>query len=234
MDTGRASDLFNEVAEARERGVAHTEAGRHVAAYFLGVKGKRAYAGAAFETIGHPWRVPATVDAITPADLLALGCLSSPVKKYTAAHLLDDSFQAQASALLAQIPADASIADPGAAAALADKSPASQLYSLIRGIGGMGKVRTSKLMARKRPGLIPIRDANVEEILDATADETWWLPYHAMVTEGEAPFIKQARRIHAALKLSALITPLRVVDVVLWRTIEQKHRGSSDTEDKPE
>lgn len=218
-----------------EQGLQASKALAHARAYFVGHGGGRPYAGAAFETIGHSWRLDATVNTITPSDLLALGCLSTPLKKYTAADLLEPSFQAQASALLARIPADAAIADDHAAILLADKSPASELYRLIRTVSGMGKTRTSKLLARKRPGLIPIRDTNVEKALDASRSDDWWLPYHAMITTPKAatPF-ELAVRIHEMLGISAVVTPLRVIDAILWRSVESPDGEGQDAADVDE
>ena len=209
-----------------------TMAYKHAVAYFVGAQGNRRYAGADFETLGHSWREDAFVNTITPSDLLALGTLSTPLKKYTAADLLEPSFQAQVSALLAQIPADAQIDDKEAGAWLAEGYPASQLYELVRSISGMGKTRTSKLLARKRPGLLPIRDGNVEVALGASRSERWWEPYRLMATEGSPSPVAVAHRIHELAGLPGYVTPLRVLDAILWRSVESPDAAGVDEPDR--
>lgn len=214
--------------------LAATKAYEHAVAYFVGTAGNRRYAGADFEMLGHSWRDDAFVNTITPSDLLALGALSTPIKKYTAAELLGSEFQGKASELLAQIPVDAQIDDPEAAAWLADGSPASQLYGAVRSISGMGKTRTSKLLARKRPGLIPIRDGNVERALDALSTEEWWEPYRLMAADGSPSPIAVARRIHELAGLPDVVTPLRVLDAILWRSVESPDAQGVDEPDRDE
>jgi len=217
-----------------EKALKETRAYQHVVAYFVGDAAHRPYAGASFEILGHSWRDDATVNTITVADLLALGTLSTPLKKYTAAELLDDGFQARASSLLSQVPPDAQIDDDRAADWLADASPAAELYNLVRGVSGMGKTRTSKLLARKRPGLVPIRDWNVEEALGAHTSADWWLPFRAMATSGVPSAVEVARKLHHLAGLSPVVMPLRVLDAILWRSVESPDGQGSDEPDADE
>lgn len=207
---------------------------RHAKAYFQGCDGHRPYAGAAFETTGHAWSEDRTLDVITPSDLLALGTLSTPLSKYTIQDLLAPEFQKTAGDLLARIDPDTSIVSDEGRALLGEGGDAWQLYSAIRSISGMGPTRTSKLLARKRPALIPIRDSFVEKALGATRDTQWWERMREYVSApspvGPSPWII-AERIHEVLGLPTLVTPLRVIDAVLWRSVESPDGAGVDTED---
>jgi len=211
-----------------------TPAYRHAHAYFVGSGDHPAYAGSHFERIGHPWWEDATANTFTPSDLLALGTLSTPLKKYTAARLLEPNVLERVTPLLREISLDSSIAEESASKALADDSPAAVLYNLVRNVGGMGKTRTSKLLARKRPGLVPIRDSNVEAAFGGSKLEAWWVPYRTMALAGEIPPIDLASRVHQLLDLSPIYTPLRVLDAILWRSIESPGGDGVDSEDEDE
>ena len=64
--------------------------------------------------------------------------------------------------------------------AIGDNSPLATLYTALKSLDQAHYVRASKLLAAKRPGLVPIRDSVVEEFLGA--GERWWSPYRELVT----------------------------------------------------
>jgi len=200
--------------------LSRTDAAQLAAQYFLGAGG-RAFSGAAFEHIGHPWSQPSTANLITPSDLLALGTLMVPLDHLAAVDLLTPEFQTRATALLEVIPLTSSIGDSNAPDLLSDDGAASQLYELIKTVDRMGKTRASKLLARKRPGLIPIRDENVEQALGAKSLHAWWKPFHQWANESRDAdghsYLDLAQAIHSVVGLGALVTPLRTLDAVLWR-----------------
>jgi hypothetical protein len=71
-------------------------------------------------------------------------------------------------------------------------------------------VRASKLLAAKRPHLIPIRDSAVSELL--RAGKKWWLPMLEVVSD------EQIRTNIAELSktVPADVSVLRRLDVILW------------------
>ncbi|WP_144268304.1 DUF6308 family protein [Demequina sp. NBRC 110055] len=191
----------------------------HLRAYFVGSESARRYAGAAFETLGHSWCDDRWINTIRPSVLLARGTFSTPLAKCASEHLLDERFQARATRLLSAIPPDADIRADGAVH-LHDDVTAGELYRLIRAVSGMGPTRTSKLLARKGPGLVPIRDRNDESAFHASSARDWWRQYREMVVSGKPSTYTLAVTTHRLLDLSPLATPLRVVDAVLWRSEE--------------
>ena len=78
------------------------------------------------------------------------------------------------SGLLAQIPVDVTLADAGADKLVAEGGPAWELWHLLHDIrppldrSRLGPVAAGKLLARKRPQLIPVYDSYVERALSRT------------------------------------------------------------------
>ena len=112
-------------------------------------------------------------DHYTAADLYAAAALSAPIDPVEGIWILEDP---EVQTLLGDVPTDVSIADPGAAEVLADESTASRLYLRLREVRGIGPTRASKLLAVKRPALVPIRDSYVEAVLGAATERKWWAP----------------------------------------------------------
>jgi len=175
------------------------------------------HVGASFETIGGRWDNPATINEVTPSDLIALATLSVEVKGSSAVALLDPEMSSKIAALLAQIPPELALVDDDAPAILDDAGPAAEAWRLIREVRYFGPTRTSKLLARKRPRLIPVYDSLVAAELGITGSLDHWTVMRDLVTQEEGALWKRAERIHAEVGLDDIVTPLRVIDIVLWR-----------------
>lgn len=104
----------------------------------------------------------------------------------------------------------------GFEAVLGDSGPATQLYNLMRrdaseGGAWMGVTATSKLLARKRPALIPIRDRVMATSLSAGKD--WWRPWwEALQLSDVRERIEEVRSFANAGDLSLL----RTADIAIW------------------
>jgi Family of unknown function (DUF6308) len=92
------------------------------------------------------------------------------IEGYHALHVLD--YQArEPSGLLTQIPLGTALQDPQAEALIAKDGPAWKLWQAIRDTKPrpvdcrIGAVAAGKLLARKRPHLLPVYDSRVKEIL---------------------------------------------------------------------
>lgn len=179
----------------------------------------RTYSGRLFDVLA----AESPHDRFTGADLYACALLSAPIHHSVGARLLDDD-ATRCTELLEQIPTDVAISDPRARHALAPTSPASELYGFLRELGGIGYVRASKLLAVKRPALVPIRDQYVEHALGAGSMSAWWDP---MVELWSKPGVNEAiedlrRRCESAVP--AHVTDLRLADVAIWRSVEKTLR----------
>jgi hypothetical protein len=156
----------------------------------------------------------------TAADLYAVGALSAEIEPHAGVAILEDE---SLNELLAQVPADCTIADPAAASALADDSPAAELYARLRRVEGLGPTRVSKLLAAKRPALVPIRDSYVETILGAGRMKEWWHPMVEAWAGGDLGHRVTKIREHANQGAPAVpdyVTDLRLLDVALWMQYE--------------
>lgn len=100
------------------------------------------------------------------------------------------------------------------------KSKAIDLWDLLRrnlpgdSRWGIGPTTTSKLMARKRPHLIPIEDSVVNQVIELGRGDSWRLWWEAFQAEGDY-LEERATKLRAEIGRPELST-LRVFDVMLW------------------
>lgn len=125
------------------------------------------YTGSMFERLGGGGDRPAVADMFTAEDIVAVSTLSVNIPAQASIRILGADGP-RLSMLLRAIPADADLVDAGAQL-IDDDSPAHQLYRHLRSYSGMGEVMTSKLLARKRPRLIPVIDKEPSSSSDTTA-----------------------------------------------------------------
>jgi hypothetical protein len=186
--------------------------------------------GASFESYGenHPNR-------ITADDLVAVTMLSIPLsgtsKSLRPQHAVAIEAQAaEVERLLDQLPHDRDLADleEGEARRLLSwdgpqPSPARELYELLRrGLGAAtnpGRVAMYKLLARKRPRLLAIRDGRVEVALAHKQPDPWWMPWWYVFERdrsegGELRSTLEAAR--ASLPQPLHLSILRAADVAIW------------------
>jgi hypothetical protein len=81
----------------------------------------------------------------------------------------------QVSALLRHIPATLALGEPGARVHVLDSSPADQAWHLLDARDGVGWVIAGKLLARKRPHLIPVWDHVVRCAMGYPENAWLWL-----------------------------------------------------------
>jgi hypothetical protein len=174
------------------------------------------HTGASFEVIGHIWNDQGYENEFTPSDLLALSTLSVPVEGRSAVVVMSPSFLEDANSLLAKIP-NIEISDPDAVEHLALGSPGSEIWKLLRSVPGFGPVSTSKLLARKRLGLLPIYDAMIDRALGLDGSRGLWLGIHEMVTRDSKALYEHLVSLRDGAHLPQTVTPLRALDVILWR-----------------
>ena len=172
-------------------------------------------------------------NSLTADDILAVSFLSVQVPAPAAIGLLESSAQ-EVSRLLEQIPADLDLASVLSAqyeTLLGPNSPASALWRLLRGSGtyrwGIGPTTASKIMARKRPRLIPIFDSVVGPLMGHPTPEGQWATWHGVLTAGGG-LPDRLRAIKTASGIEHDISELRTMDVVLWMYGKEKGMVLSD------
>ena len=183
--------------------------------------GRARYSGAYFERLGGGGARPEVAYQITADDLLAVSMLSVPVVRYYALHVLDYRGR-EISGLLAQIPVDVALADDEAEHLIAQGGPAWKLWELLRDIKPrpqdkkhLGPVAAGKLLARKRPDLLPVYDSHVKKVLRRRRnDQTWWRDLRCQLTKDDT-LVRELETVRAragAIHLSLL----RTFDIMCW------------------
>lgn len=188
----------------------------------------RAYTGAHFETVGHPWHDPATIDTVTAADIVAVSCLSVDIPAAASVKMLGTDAPHLA-ALLRRIPADLDLwsADDDV---LEPGSAAWELWDAIRAHHGLGPTTASKLIARKRPRLVPIYDEVTRlQIGLASSVGQWDRMRELMRTEVEGAALHERLASTAARAgLPPAVTPLRVFDAAVWLWANDREKATTD------
>ncbi|MCZ4278835.1 DUF6308 family protein [Rhodococcoides yunnanense] len=192
--------------------------------YFAGgADGRPVYSGARFERFAGGGD-KSTANEFTSDDLVAVSMLSVNVPPHASIRVLEFD-RARCSELLADIPVDVALADAPEGLIGADSS-AVALWKLLRRPSshqpklrdGIGPTTTSKLMARKRPHLIPVWDSVVSDVTGQPSLGNWdWLRTQLMQNDGSlATWIRSA----APVELQDIST-IRLLDVLLWMTGSQ-------------
>lgn len=177
------------------------------------------YSGRGFDKIA----MEGPPDRFTAGDLYACALLSAEIDPHTGADLLDQEAE-RCTRLLRAIPSDVSIRDEQSADALASDGSGAELYGLLRSMKSIGPTRASKLLAVKRPGLVPIRDSFVEEALDAGKVSEWWASMMSVWSTPDLGPAVDSLRSRAGSAVPPYVTDLRLVDVAVWLSIETAHR----------
>jgi hypothetical protein len=142
-------------------------------------------------------------------DVAAAATLSVPLSGKVVAALFARA--AEFDALLALSPDRDVTLWAADEAELADDAPLAQAYGVLRSIPGVGRVTASKLLACKRPHLVPIRDAVVETLLGA--GERWWQPWKEVVGDER---LRDTVEAVTPPVVPAGTSVLRRLDVILW------------------
>lgn len=185
--------------------------------------GQRLFAGRRFEFLG-AGRCEGDENRFTPADLLAIQCLSVTVPIDVALELLEGDLGREVSALLGKIPGDAQLGKDDARSLVEDGREADQAWRLLKAQEDVGWVTAGKLLARKRPHLIPVWDQVVRCAL-GHPDGAWlWLDDLLRAQDAAVPRRLEALRLLA--ELPADVSLLRVFDVMFWMRHRESHRPS--------
>jgi Family of unknown function (DUF6308) len=182
--------------------------------------GRACYSGAYFERIGGGGDRPEVASKFTAEDLLAVTILSVRIEGYHALEILH--YQAgKLNDLLSQIPRGIDLQTPRAAAHIARGGPAWRLWESICDIeprpegNRIGPVAAGKLLARKRPRLLPVYDSRIKKVLRRPRiDNQWWHDLHdePVNDPGLVQELESVRDRAGAGHMSLL----RVFDVMCW------------------
>ncbi|OBJ86056.1 hypothetical protein A9W97_18785 [Mycobacterium gordonae] len=192
-------------------------------AYFAIDGNQPRFTGSCFESMAALNQDP---NMLGPADFLAVTMLSVDVPAEAAIRLLGRD-SALVGELLHEIPSDVDIVDVDPQM-LCGESPGGRLWDVLRKErDGLGPTRASKLLAAKRPRLLPIWDTFVEE---ATGMGTLgcWVKFQYVLKDDDRRVWMWLRELRSlATNVPASVSDLRILDVLLWMSVHSQRRQGS-------
>jgi hypothetical protein len=135
--------------------------------------------------------------------------------------LLEGDLGSEIASELRQLPIDVDLSDDRAYDYVADGGPADRAWRLLKDCDQVGWVTAGKVLARKRPRLIPVYDNVVRCVYGSPRG--FWLWLHGQLRADGAVLIDRLRELHRAADLPAAISPLRTLDVVVWMRHRRTH-----------
>ncbi|MEX1907265.1 DUF6308 family protein [Janibacter sp. Y6] len=181
------------------------------------------FTGALFDTWDPTRTRTSSPDQFTPDDLQAVAFLSADISARAAMRLLDQR-ASEFNGLLAAVGADRELVDEGDA--IGESWPATVLNRALRTLPGVGATRASKLIARKRPRLVPIFDSVINDhVLGGSG--VLWEPMRQALRRDDAWLHHHLLALRDAAGLGPEVSALRVFDVIAWREGLTAGSGSS-------
>lgn len=171
------------------------------------------FTGSAFDTFDPSGTRAASANTFTSDDLVSVTLLSVTVPPRATLELLVRK-RRQFEVLLEAVGPDREFAEEPSVSK-EDFAPAWELWRALEALPGVGATITSKLMARKRPRLIPIFDS----IIDAHAlgdTGIHWRPLHSTLRRDDGAIHKRLTRIRDGAGIDQSVSALRVFDVLTW------------------
>ena len=149
---------------------------------------------------------PNEPNSIGAADLLAVTTMDEAYGPRAVRFLLESELRSAVEEHLQAIPVDLDLWDAP------DLTAATELWRLLDGLPYVGATKASKLMARKRPRLIPVYDSIVGSTI-ATADRYWDVFAEFLQVEHNRERIDAMRPSRLA---EDELPTLRILDTLIW------------------
>ncbi|NCD18860.1 MAG: hypothetical protein EOL89_02585 [Actinobacteria bacterium] len=182
--------------------------------YYRPLRGtKSGFTGGAWDTFDPAGNRTAMVNTFTAEDIVSAALLSARIHGRPAVELLDRR-RAEFERLLTDLGPDRDFVDEPSVEP-AGFAPAWKLWRALRDLPDIGPTHASKLMARKRPRLIPIYDDVVNEYVLASTGRQW-VVLHAALNAEKRALHHRLLQVREMAGLSPAVSPLRVFDVLAW------------------
>lgn len=204
--------------------IGQVEAVKSIARYFSSAKsGRPNFTGSQFETFAGGGDAD-TAYVIDSSDLIAVGLLAIHVPGQAALGIIEGS-GSELSNLLHELPHDLRFEDLDEnkyKALLGPQGPAQQAWDILRQNGGkrwgVGPTTASKILARKRPHLIPIYDSVVAKQTGLNGSGAQWDRWFAAFSERRDSEMSLKAHLEQIREASGQehLSLLRVLDIALW------------------
>lgn len=198
----------------------------HLTAYFT----PGASTGQWFETFTGGGHRAETRDRITAEDLYAVEALSVQVPFPVGRDLIEGQLGRDVGSHLREIPTDVELGGHGGAELVTDNSHASQAWHLLNNRNektGIGWVIAGKILARKRPKLLPVYDTVVR--CQFGAPQQVWAKLHGRLAENDGALRTVLTAARTTAGVDDRVSVLRALDVILWRRHVAEHRQYKPT-----
>jgi hypothetical protein len=200
--------------------VGHPAAVSALRCYYSGWTGRR------FESLGRHDGADPHPNQVTAADIAAVSLLGVNVPAEGVIALLEGDLGRQVAERLHRIPTNVDLGTAQAFELVSDDSDADQAWHLLTRQHRIGPVVAGKLLARKRPRLIPVWDKIVDCAVKPAAHQ-YWISLNHQLQADDALLRTRLDRLHTAAGLPEQVPPLRVLDVVVWMFHQRTHTGST-------
>lgn len=181
------------------------------------------FTGGRFELLDGGGDLADTCNRFTASDILSIEMLSVRVPPLVTLDLLEGALGKEVTAFLQRIPNSARLWDDDAIELIKEGGPADSLWHLLESQDGVGWVTAGKLLARKRPSLIPVYD-DVVRCAFGHPKEIWKALRDAL-RQDDGSFRAVLEDLIKRAGIPAEITPLRALDVALWMRHRPQHTG---------
>ncbi|MER5454633.1 DUF6308 family protein [Micromonospora sp. NPDC002389] len=182
------------------------------------------FTGSQFETLGGG-AAALHRDVVTAEDLIAVQLLEVRVPAAVALELLQGDLGQRISDELRKIPASVDLSDKRARTYVQDGGPADRAWHLLVERPGVKETIAGKLLARKRPRLIPIYDSVLQCALRGRPG--FWLWLHEQLRADDLRLIRRLRELRVAADIPVHVSDIRVFDIVIWMRHEGEHLSRS-------
>jgi hypothetical protein len=186
--------------------------------YFHGAS--RRFSGSVFDSFAGGGDRPDVHSRITQEDVLAVAAVNVTVSARLSRQLLNDPVAGQLEQLLSQIPTDIDLWD----AEDETLAVARRAWEEIRTLDEYGHgtadrwVTASKLLARKRPRLVPLYDEKIRRVAALAGGTDWWLSLREALRQ-DCEDNEVRHRVRQAMRQGGVpgyVSVLRSLDVILW------------------
>ncbi|MGB6003280.1 MAG: DUF6308 family protein [Ornithinimicrobium sp.] len=185
------------------------------------IRSGRGFTGGSWDTFDPAGTREESAHNFTPDDLVACSLLGTPIGGFAALELLKPHSYLWDQ--LAAIDLEKDFAQLTSTDADEFKQ-VRKLFRSLRDLPDVGETRATKLLARKRPRLVPIVDSVITTHIFHNAN-THWQPLHESVTANDKQLWKHLQSLHQWAGLDPAVSTLRVFDVLAW----MDGTGHSDT-----
>jgi hypothetical protein len=189
--------------------------------------GSRRFSGSVFDSYAGGGDRPGVENRVTHEDVLAVAAVNVTVSTRLTRQLLHEPVAGRLEQLLRRLPTDVDLWD-------ADDdllAVAAEAWEMIRTLDEDGHgpadrwVTASKLLARKRPRLVPLYDEKVRRVV-ALADGTdWWLSLREALRRDleDNEVRRRVRQAMSEASVPGYVSVLRSLDVIIWARATAPH-----------